>query len=45
MIHEVDQKGDGYITFETFQGIIEEEKIKRYEEVTSFVGLTYDSIL
>ena len=45
MIHEADPKGDGFMTYEAFETIIENQKIKLYNEKTSFVGLTFDSIL
>ena len=45
MIHEADPKGDGFMTYEAFEKMIESQKIKLYTEVTSFVGLTFDSIL
>lgn len=44
-IWEIDPKGQGFISFDAFLAKMESEKEKKYEEVTNFIGLTFDSVL
>lgn len=44
-IWEADPKGQGFINFESFMKTIESQKSRKYNEITNFIGLTFDSVL
>ena len=45
MLWEADPKGQGFIEFECFCAMVENYKKKKYDEISNFIGLTFDSVL
>ena len=45
MLWEADPKGQGFIDLDSFLNMVETYKGKKYNEISNFIGLTFDSVL
>ena len=45
MLWEADPKGQGFLDFDSFSNMVKTYKKVKYDEVSTFIGLTFDSVL